>query len=110
MTRSREPAVCAAPGCNNVVERAHTPGRPAIYCSVTCRPSHHRTGVAVEVAHPDASPDGRDASRVWAVRLRRGQRVVTVADGLGWPSAAALANDLEALLLSRPRQEGGATG
>jgi hypothetical protein len=109
MRRSSEPAVCAAPGCDNVVARANTPGRPAIYCSAGCRPSRHRAGVAVEVAHPDASPDGRDPSRVWVVRLRRGQRVVTVADGIGWPSASALATELEDLLLSRPRQEGGAT-
>jgi len=108
MRRPSEPAVCAAPGCDNVVVRTNAPGRPAIYCSATCRPSRHRAGVAVEVAHPDTSPDGRDASRVWLVRLRRGRRVVTIADNLGWPSAYALATELEQLLLSRPRQEGAA--
>lgn len=109
MRRSSEPAVCAAPGCDNVVVRTNTPGRPPIYCSAACRPSRHGTGVVVEVAHPDTSPDGRDASRVWLVRLRRGQHLVTVAGGLGWPSANALATQLEELLLSRPWREGGAT-
>lgn len=108
MRRSNDTAVCAAPGCDNVVVRTTAPGRPPIYCSPTCRPSRHRAGIAVEVTHPDTSPDGRDANRVWLVRLRRGQRVVTIAEGLGWPSANALATQLEQLLLSRPRHQGGA--
>jgi hypothetical protein len=106
--RPRDPALCAAPGCDNPVERTNTPGRPPIYCSASCRPSRRRAGVTVEVAHPDTSPDGRDTNRVWLVRLRRGPRAVTIATDLGWPSAYALATQLEQLLGARPRQEGGA--
>lgn len=98
---------CAAAGCDNVVVRRPGPGRPAIYCCFACRPTARRSAVVVDVEHPPASVDGRDARRVWIVRLRRGRRSVVVADGLGWPSAAALAGDLEDLLGCR-RAEGGA--
>jgi hypothetical protein len=57
----------------------------------------------VELDHPAASPDGRPTERVWAVRLRRGELVVEIADGLGWPSATALARALDDLLAPRPR-------
>jgi predicted methyltransferase len=59
----------------------------------------------VELDHPAASPDGRPTQRVWAVRLRRGELVVEIADGLGWPSAAALARAIEHLL-APPRASG----
>jgi hypothetical protein len=98
---------CAAVGCDNPVPRRPGPGRPAIYCSPGCRPTACRPAVVVEVEHPAESPDGRRAKRVWSVRLRRGTRVVVIADDLGWPSANALATELEDLL--RPaRQTGGA--
>ncbi|MGH9284818.1 MAG: hypothetical protein ACRD0M_03970 [Acidimicrobiales bacterium] len=100
------PTTCAAPGCDRPVPRGGT-GRPAIYCSLACRPSYHRPGILVEIDHPDASPDGRPTERVWTVRLRRGQRAVVIADNLGWPSAHALARQLNDVI--HPRQhEGGA--
>ncbi|MGI8806603.1 MAG: hypothetical protein ACR2KK_01870 [Acidimicrobiales bacterium] len=102
------PAVaCVAPGCANLVPRSPRAGRPAVYCSPECRTKPRQPRIIVEVDHPDASPDGRPVQRVWAVRLRRGQRVVVIADGLGWPSATALAGQLDDLLHPRPRQKGG---
>ena len=98
---------CAAPGCTNVVTRRTGPGRPAVYCSPTCRASPHRPGVLVEVDHPDTSPDGRPVRRVWTVRLRRGHNVVVIADDLGWPSAQALAGQLNDLLHPGSPQKGG---
>jgi len=98
--------ICAAAGCDNPVLRRPGPGRPAIYCSPDCRPTRCRPGIVVEVEHPDESPDGRQPQRVWTVRLRRGRRVVVIADSLGWPSAHALAAQLEDLL-GRARQRGG---
>jgi hypothetical protein len=44
---------------------------------------------------------------VWTVRLRRGQQVVVIADDLGWPSANALAGQLDDLLRPGSRQKGG---
>jgi hypothetical protein len=101
------PVACAAPACDNPVPRRRGPGRPAVYCSITCRPKHRRPGILVEVDHPDNSPDGRPVSRVWSVRLRRGQEVVVIADDLGWPSANALAGALDDLLRPPSRQRGG---
>ena len=103
--------VCAAPGCNNtVVRRAR--GRPASYCSPACRPSRRtaRPRLTVELDHPDTSPDGRPTDRVWVVRLRRGPRTVTIADNLGWPSAASLADQLNDLLTPPPYDKGDPIG
>ncbi len=114
---------CANPGCDNPLPaRAHT-GRPAIYCSPACRqrrPRHDPTrpadptpagrpadtarsagasaAIVVELDHPDQSPDGRPVERVWTLRLRRHDHVVIVAEGLGWPTANALARQLTGLL------------
>lgn len=99
--------VCRAPGCDNPVPR-RARGRPAVYCSPACRPARRRRGVVVEVDHPESSPDGRPTERVWRVRLRRGERVVVVAEALGWPSAHALAGELHDLLSLGPTRKGGA--
>lgn len=99
---------CAREGCDEVVVRKPR-GRPARYCSPSCRPGARparRPPVLVEVAHPDTSPDGRPASRVWTVTLRRGAHVVVIANDLGWPSAHALARQLEDLLNPVPRRGG----
>ena len=95
---------CAATGCTNPVPRTSRQGRPAIYCSPACRPPRRLT---VEITHPDTTPDGRAVERVWTVRLRRGRRTVTIAENLGWPSASALAGQLDQLL-NRSQQERGA--
>ena len=106
-TITTEPATsCAAPGCDRPVPRHAGRGRPAIYCSPACRPARRHTRLAVELHNPDTSPDGRPAERVWTVRLRRGTRVVVIANDLGWPSANALARELTDLL--QPAK-GGAT-
>lgn len=99
--------VCAAAGCDNAVVRRPGPGRPAIYCSPACRPTPVRPRVVVEVDHPDASTDGRATRRVWTVRLRRGTRTVVIAENLGWPSANALAGQLDDLLHPAAGQRGG---
>jgi hypothetical protein len=98
---------CAAIGCDIVVVRRPGPGRPPIYCSPACRPSPARPAIVVELDHPEESTDGRDARRVWTVRLRRGRRVVVIAENLGWPSASALAGQLTDLLRPAAEQRGG---
>jgi hypothetical protein len=97
---------CAADGCERPVPTRTTPGRPSIYCSPACRPSAKRAGrtVTVEIDHPDHSPDGRPAQRVWTLRLRRGTH--TIADNLGWPTASALAGQLQQLLHPTPPERG----
>lgn len=102
------PSICAREGCDEVVVRKPR-GRPARYCSPSCRPGApraRRPPVFVEVDHPDTSPDGRPAGRVWTVTLRRGPQAVVIADDLGWPSAHALARQLEDLLGPVPRRGG----
>ena len=100
---------CARSGCDNPLP-AHRRGRRPIYCAPACRPSQARPGaLSVEVDHPEASPDGRPAERVWTVRLRRAERSVVIADSLGWPSAHALATQLEDLLTPPPRRRSAAS-
>ena len=96
-------ATCAAEGCANPVPRSRR-GRPAMYCSPSCRPSRRNKGIVIEVLHPDESTDGRPVERTWTVRLSRGDRSVVVAHGLGWPSASALAGELDDLFATRPRR------
>jgi|BarGraIncu00222A_1022003.scaffolds.fasta_scaffold56289_2 hypothetical protein len=100
-------ATCRATGCTNPVV-ANQRGRPALYCSPKCRPSYSRSRrLTVEVEHPETCPDGRPPERVWMVRLRRGRRTVVVGEALGWPSAHALAGELNELLTGPTRQKGG---
>lgn len=96
--------ICAAPGCTNPVI-ANPRGRPATYCSPNCRSSNKRTSrprrpqrLTVEVDHAPTQSNQRPAGRIWMVRLRRGQRCVVVADGLGRPSAEHLANQITELI------------
>jgi hypothetical protein len=93
---------CAAAGCENPVPRKPR-GRPAIYCTATCRPSQRRSGIDIELLRDD--DDAGSAGRIWTVRLRRGARSVTVSEALGWPSANALVSDLTELLAPRRRRE-----
>ena len=96
-------AICAAAGCTNPVAPRPGRGRPAIYCSADCRPSRRRSPhqpLVVEVAGPD--PDAIRHGRAWHVQLRRGNRVVTVATDLGWPSAHALATNIRELAAPNP--------
>jgi hypothetical protein len=100
-------ATCARLGCNNPVKR-NPRGRPTLYCSPRCRPSHAKTSrIVVEVEHPETCIDGRSPERVWTVRLRRGSKVVVIAEALGWPSANALASELTDVLIGSSRQRGG---
>ncbi|HET6920717.1 MAG TPA: hypothetical protein VFI46_14810 [Jiangellaceae bacterium] len=99
---------CLGPGCTNPIERRHRRGRTPLYCSPNCR---RRAGrVTVEVDHEDLI--GRPVGRVWLVRLRRRNRTVVVATGLGRPSADYLADQIACALqpAPRPRQGGDAIG
>lgn len=100
---------CAGSGCDNPLPTRGR-GRPAIYCSPACRGNRGRSArLVVEVCHPESSPDGRAPGRVWTVSLRRGERIVVIAESLGWPSARALARQLEDLLEPGPEQRRVAT-
>lgn len=97
--------ICAATGCTNTVPTTGRPGRPAIYCSPTCRPSHKpsnpQRSPALTVDLIDTNntthPPGRNPHN-WTVRIRRGPISVTVADHLGRFTATALADDLQHLI------------
>ncbi len=111
---SRHEMTCAAPGCTSPVIRGGR-GRPAIYCSAACRSATYRIHrhraeepVVVEVDHGSTSAKGRPTGRVWMVRLRRGQRSVIVAIGLGRPSADHLASQITELLEPGEPARGGA--
>jgi hypothetical protein len=101
---------CARPGCANPLVR-RSRGRPALYCSVACRHAVHRKGppprLTVEVDHASDDVEGRPTGHVWLVRLRRGDRDVEIATGLGRPSAEYLARQLRELIEPQPRAEGG---
>lgn len=65
--------------------------------------------LVVEVDHEIHGDDSqRPLGRVWFVRVRRGQRVVIVANELGRPSADHLARQLAAVIGPRQRASGGA--
>jgi hypothetical protein len=101
---------CAAAGCDNAVERRPgRVGRPPIYCSPACRPSHTgcdgRNRISVEV---DQEEDDSRPGRCWAVTLRRGRNSVVVGRNLGRFSATVLSGELRALLQPGARQDGGA--
>lgn len=98
---------CAAPGCTTIL--THGPrGRPPIYCSPRCRAAAYRNRSAttepltVEIDHGSTSAKGRPAGRIWLVRLRRGNRAVIIASGLGRPSADHLAHQITQLLHPKP--------
>jgi len=106
---------CAAPGCDGLVVRVVARGRPPIYCSPTCRPSHapssgrgHAT-ISVEVEPDNSHLEDPAAARTFIVRLRRGKHSVVVANGAGRFSAAALAEDLRGLLAPKAQQGGRTT-
>ena len=109
MTDSR---ICARDGCENTVPPRTSPGRPAIYCSASCRPSAStKQGVSslvVELDHAPTPEDSRPTGRVWVVRLCRGEKSVVVAEELGRPSADQLVRELNELIGLRPREKKGA--
>ena len=104
-------ATCAAPGCDNPVDRRdNRTGRPRIYCSPTCRPSGKGRPdgyrVSVEIDHDEDASDGHDPGRSWVVSLRRGERTVIVGHDLGRFAAIALTGELRKLLHPRTRPAG----
>jgi hypothetical protein len=109
-TAQGAPGTCARPGCGErLVRKAR--GRPPIYCSAACRHLVARKGpmprLTVEVDHEQDDDVGRPTGQVWLVRLRRGDRTVDVAAGLGRPSAEYLARQIRDLIETRPLAEGG---
>jgi len=101
---------CARPGCKEPLVRK-VRGRPPLYCSAACRHLVARKGPAprlvVEVDAEAGDAMGRPTGHVWLVRLRRGERSVEVATGLGRPSAEYLARQLRELIDVPRSAEGG---
>lgn len=92
--------VCARDGCDNeVLRRPGQRGRPQVYCSPACRPSYSRSLLTVEVEREES--DDAEHGRDWSVRLRRGERVLVVRDGIGRFSATAFAAELSEILTGR---------
>lgn len=108
---SRHEIRCAAPGCTQTVVHGGR-GRPPIYCCPACRTTAHRKRtvplepLTVEIDHGSTSAKQRPAGRVWLVRLRRGDRAVIIATGLGRPSADHLAHQITQLLNPTPLAKG----
>jgi hypothetical protein len=104
--------ICAADGCENPVPERTGRGRRFVYCSVSCRPTQQRTNplgsLVVEIDHAEVTDNARPAGRIWSVRLRRGTRIVTVAEGLGRPSADHLVAQINELISAPSRAKGGA--
>jgi hypothetical protein len=100
---------CAADGCeNDVPPRTGRHGRPPVYCSPECRKNKPSLGrLVVEIDHEPIEDEERPSGRVFLVRLRRGDKTVTIAEQLGRPSAELLAYEITELL---PRQRGGTIG
>jgi hypothetical protein len=103
------PGICARPGCGAPLVRKAR-GRPPLYCSTACRHLVARKGpvprLAVEIDAETSDGTGRPTGHVWLVRLRRGERSIEVATGLGRPSAEYLARQLRDLI-DAPRPAGG---
>lgn len=95
---------CAAPNCDNPVPRRPGPGRPAIYCTPTCRPSHNPRPDGPITINIDPQP-AAPGSAGWTLTLRRGQRTVTIANNLGRFAAILLHNDIQQLLNPRRQEE-----
>ena len=93
---------CAADGCENPVPRGTGRGRPFIYCSASCRPTAKQTSslapLVAEIDHAPTIDNVRPAGRIWSVRLRRGIRIVTLAEELGRPSADHLVAQINELI------------
>jgi hypothetical protein len=103
--------ICARSGCGNPLVRRPM-GRPPLYCSVACRHAVHRKDpmprLVVELDAEAGDRTGRPTGHVWLVRLRRGERTVEVATGLGRPTAEYLARQLREVIEAEPPAEGGA--
>ncbi len=103
------PVICAAPDCENPVERQPgRVGRPPIYCSPACRPTLTRAALVVELVQDDS--EDREPGRGWIVRLRRGAHTVPVRRELGHFTAEAVATELRHFLQGVgpiQREEGG---
>jgi len=103
---------CAAKGCDNPVPERIGPGRPFIYCSASCRPSAGRTttrgNLVAEIDHLPTTENVRPTGRIWSVRLRRGQRSITIAEELGRPSADHLVAQINALIGAQSNAKGDA--
>lgn len=94
---------CAAPDCDEPLPENRT-GRPARYCSPTCRARAHRERrrlvepVTVEVDTGSASSRGRRPERNFLVRLCRGERSVVVTIGLRREAAEHLAERIAEMI------------
>jgi hypothetical protein len=93
-----------------LIRRPRQNGRPPIYCTPACRPSHknhpQRGHISVELGQTDDDTTD-NPGRSWTVTLRRGQRTVTIGHDLGRFAATALANDLQQLIHPQTQHQGG---
>ena len=107
-----ETRTCAAQGCDTPVPLRTGRGRPFIYCSASCRPTQQRkdpkVSLVAEIDHEPTTENVRPAGRIWSVRLRRGSRVVTIAEELGRPSADHLIAQINELIGVPSPREGAA--
>jgi hypothetical protein len=96
---------CAEPGCINTLPEQST-GRPAAFCSPTCRSRAHRRRhreqdpISVDVQLGSTSSKGRTHGRVWMVRLCRGSDSLIVAIGLSRGAAERLSERMTEIICS----------
>lgn len=100
-------ATCTRPDCENPITPATT-GRPAKYCSPTCRATAHRQRhnntppPIAEVTMGSASSRGRKPDNAWIVQLRHGNQNIVITIGLRQPAANRLAQQINDLLTNNP--------
>jgi len=107
-----ETRTCWAEGCDNPVPPRIDRGHPFTYCSASCRPTQQRkhptVSLVAEIDHTPTKENTRPAGRIWSVRLRRGTRVVIIAEELGRPSADHLVRQINELVGVPSSAEGNA--
>ncbi len=102
---SRHETAAPAPTAST---RAPQPPRPApdlLHPPPAAPPAHRhdaRQPLHVEIVTASTSSRGRPAGHVWLIRLRRGPHQVTLAVGLGRPSADHLARQIRDVINPPP--------
>ena len=92
---------CTLPDCENPITPTNT-GRPAKYCSPTCRATAHRhrhnTPVIAEATMGSATSRGRHPNNAWIINLYRANHNIVIAIGLTQTTANQLAQQINNLL------------
>ncbi len=101
VTKPSLPRVCEGQGCDQILGE-QLRGRPAKYCSPTCRVRAHRERrrgpVKAEVHFGSASTRGRSEDHSWMVKLRRESEEMIVVIGQTRQGAQHLARRLNDFL------------